>query len=76
MCGKASSFSENAANQLFINKYSVLFDRQLSELDDTTKHIIKNNKQLNAMYDLFLDFIIDSNRQMDYNSIKEQIKNN
>jgi len=76
MCGKTSSFSENAANQLFINKYSVLFDRQLSELDDTTKHIIKNNKQLNAMYDLFLDFIIDSNRQMDYNSIKEQIKNN
>lgn len=45
--------------------YNVKFYKFLHELDDSTKHIIRNNKQLNEMYDLFLDFVIDSSTFLD-----------
>lgn len=57
MKGLSSSF--------FISKYSAMFEKKLNELDDTTKHIIKKNKQLNEVYDLFLDFIIDSSQHLE-----------
>lgn len=52
-------------DHFFIAKHNVKFYKFLDELDDTSKHLIRNNKQLNEMYDLFLDFIIDSSRFLD-----------
>jgi len=59
------------SDQFFISKYSAMFNEYLSRLDDNTKHIIRNNKQLNGLYDLFLDYIIDSNQHLDYKEAKK-----
>ena len=52
-------------DHFFIASHNVKFYKLLNEFDDSTKHIIRNNKQLNEMYDLFLDFIIDSSTFLD-----------
>jgi hypothetical protein len=69
-----SNSIEELTNRLFIARYSTLFNEHLARLDDSTKHLIRNSKQLNALYDLFLDFIIDSNQHLEYNDIKKQAK--
>lgn len=51
-------------DRLFIAQYHQQFNNLLNSLDNTSKHIIKGNKQLNQMYDLFLDYIIDSGEQL------------
>lgn len=66
---------KNTSSRLFISRYSELFNKYLAGLDSSSKHIIKNNKQLNDLYDLFLDFIIDSSQHLDYTNAKEQEKN-
>lgn len=58
-------------DRAFILKYSAMFNNYLTKIDDNTKHLIKNNKQLNELYDLFLDYIIDSNQHLDYNDAKK-----
>jgi hypothetical protein len=63
----------NVSTRFFINEQQQKFQKFLASLDDVSKHIIKNNKQLNEMYDLFLDFIIDSNNILDYIDSKEQL---
>ena len=63
----------NVSTRFFINEQLQKFQKFLASLDDVAKHIIKNNKQLNEMYDLFLDFIIDSNNILDYIDSKEQL---
>ena len=57
---------KNLTNRLFILQYSTLFNRELASLSDSTKHLIRKNKELNSLYDLFLDFIIDSSQHLDY----------
>ena len=52
-------------DHFFITSHNVKFYKFLNDLDDSTKHIIRNNKQLNEMYDIFLDFIIDSSNFLD-----------
>lgn len=61
-------------SRFFISQYAALFNETLAKLDNTSKHFIRNNKQLNDMYDLFLDFIIDSNQHLEYTYIKQQTK--
>jgi len=61
-------------DRLFISQYQALFNKYLSQLDDNTKHIIRNNRQLNSLYDLFLDFIIDSSQHLDYINAREEAK--
>jgi hypothetical protein len=63
----------NVSTRFFINEQQQKFQKFLASLDDVSKHVIKNNKQLNEMYDLFLDFIIDSNNILDYIDSKEQL---
>jgi len=64
--------ASETSNKLFIARYSIIFNEYLIKLNDSTKHLIRNNAQLNELYDLFLDFIIDSNQHLEYNEIKKQ----
>jgi negative regulator of sigma E activity len=59
--------AEAARDRLFILQYAEQFNAFLPQIDGTSKEIIRKNKALNNMYDLFLDFIIDSKRHLDYN---------
>jgi hypothetical protein len=73
-----SSHSEeiyDATSNLFISQYIANFNRQLCLLSESSKHIIKNNKELGEMYDLFLDFIIDGSQHLDYQHAKNIGKN-
>ena len=60
-------------NRLFITTQADKFERHLKKMDESTRHLIGHNKELNELYDLFLDFIIDSNQHLDSldNKIKE-----
>ena len=50
---------ENIHKQ-FIQKYSNAFSATIEDVDRDAKASIKGNYCLNKIYDLFLDFIIDS----------------
>ena len=54
-------------DRLFITQNADKFERYLATLDDNTRQLIRNNKQLNNFYDLFLDFILDSNQHLEKN---------
>ena len=59
--------SKDACNALFIARYHALFHEFLPVLDSASRHMIRNNKQLNQMYDLVLDFVLDSAHQLHHN---------
>lgn len=61
MTGSTTEYAKELQSRTLILNYNSDFNRFLDTLQPTTKQIITNNKQLNQMYDLFLDFIIDSN---------------
>ena len=63
---------ENVVDDLFITKYSNLFSKFLQDLSPHTREIIRGNKELNEMFDLFLDFILDSSQHLDYKEAKEK----
>lgn len=46
----------------FITKYSNAFNATIDDVDREAKACIKNNYCLNKIYDLFIDFVIDSKR--------------
>jgi hypothetical protein len=46
----------------FITSYHIRFHSLIDGLTPEVKHKIKMSKELNDMYDCFLDFIIDSKR--------------
>jgi hypothetical protein len=64
----------STCERLLLSNYNLQFYKFLESIDDNTKHIIRNNNKLNEMYDLFLDFIIDSSNQLDRNHAKELTK--
>lgn len=67
---------EDVALRVFLTEHSDKFQRYLAKLDNNTKHIIRNNKQLNELYDLFLDYIIDSAKILDdieFKNIKKDL---
>ena len=59
--------SKDACDALFIARYHALFHEFLPVLDSASRHMIRNNKQLNQMYDLVLDFVLDSAHQLHHN---------
>lgn len=59
----------------FIAKYNSLFSRFLQKLSPESRDIIRKNKELDELFDLFLDFILDSSQHLDYKSAKETEKN-
>lgn len=46
----------------FLQKYSNAFNAAIEDVDRDAKASIKSNYCLNKIYDLFIDFIIDSKR--------------
>lgn len=46
----------------FIQKYSNAFNAAVEDVDGDAKSSIKNSYCLNKIYDLFIDFVIDSRR--------------
>jgi hypothetical protein len=61
-------------DRMFIAQYADKFERHLATLNDYTREIIRNNKQLNEFYDLFLDFILDSNQHLERKAAQERIQ--
>jgi len=61
-------------DRMFIAQYADKFERHLTTLNDYTREIIRNNKQLNEFYDLFLDFILDSNQHLERKAAQERIQ--
>jgi len=57
--------------RLFISEQNQKFQSFLDLLNEDTRHIIKKNKQLNELFDIFLDYIIDSGKILDYIDSKE-----
>lgn len=72
-CGSTSEDSlTNISHRLFLSQYNALFNEKINSINNDTRHIIRHNKQLNELYDLFLDFIIDSSQHLDYHDAKKQ----
>lgn len=46
----------------FIQKYSNAFNAAVEDVDRDAKDKIKGSYSLNKIYDLFIDFVIDSRR--------------
>jgi len=46
----------------FIQKYSNAFNAAVEDVDRDAKDRIKGSYSLNKIYDLFIDFVIDSRR--------------
>ena len=67
--------NDTMTSNLFISQYIAKFNRQLCLFSESSKHMIKNNKELSEMYDLFLDFIIDGGQHLDYQQVKNIEKN-
>jgi len=46
--------------EAFIHTYHNRFFTVMSRLSETTRNQIRNNKELDSIYDCFIDFIIDT----------------
>lgn len=46
----------------FVLKYSQDFEQAIKIVDEDARASIKSNSSLNTIYDLFLDFILDSKK--------------
>lgn len=55
----------------FIAKYNKLFGDFLQRLSPITREQIRKNKELDELFDLFLDYILDSSQHLDYKQAKE-----
>ena len=54
--------NKNTIHKDFILKYSNAFNAAVEDVDRDAKDKIKSNYALNKIYDLFIDFVIDSRR--------------
>jgi len=61
-------------NNCFISKYCELFSRYLQKISPHTRDQIRKNKELDELYDLFLDFILDSSQHLDEQYIRKEEK--
>ena len=62
-------------DRCFITRYNSLFSSFLQKLSPHTRDLIRKNKELDELFDLFLDFILDSSQHLDYKQAKEAEKN-
>jgi len=62
-------------DRYFLASQADRFERFLATINNDTRAIIRKNNQLNELYDLFLDFILDANQHLDKSEAKELTKN-
>jgi hypothetical protein len=53
-------------DRLFISQYNALFNEYLTKVEPHTRELVRRNKELNELYDIILDFIIDSSHHLGY----------
>lgn len=53
-------------DRLFISRYNALFNEYLNKVEPSTRELMRRNKELNELYDIILDFIIDSSHHLGY----------
>ena len=58
--------TESTVDRLFISQYNMLFNRYLEKVEPPTRELVRRNKELNELYDIILDFIIDSSKHLGY----------
>lgn len=58
----------------FIAKYNGLFGKYLQKLSPETREVIRKHRELDELFDLFLDYILDSSQHLDYKDAKEKEK--
>ena len=63
-----SNDAQSTQDRVFILQHAEKFNTFLPQINETSREIIRKNKALSDMYDLFLDFIIDSKQHLDYNN--------
>ena len=49
-------------------RYNALFHNYLQTISPQTREQIRKNKELDMMFDLFLDFILDSSQHLEENN--------
>lgn len=52
--------------RFFILQYNDKFTRFLQDLSPSTRELIRKNKDLDGLFDLVLDYTIDSSQKLDY----------
>jgi hypothetical protein len=57
---------EGTVDRLFISQYNALFNEYLTKVEPHTRELVRRNKELNELYDIILDFIIDSSHHLGY----------
>jgi len=61
-CRKASTEKNKMDIREFVLKYSQDFEQAIEIVDADARASIRSNSGLNKIYDLFLDFILDSKK--------------
>jgi hypothetical protein len=56
------------SERLFITETHHRFNTFIDSLDQPTRHMIRKNAQLNALYDAVLDYVLDSAVMLDKTS--------
>jgi hypothetical protein len=57
---------ESTIDRLFISQYNALFNEYLDKVKPPTRELVRHNKELGELYDVVLDFIIDSSHHLGY----------
>jgi len=67
--------TQRVLDSCLITRYNTYFTEYLQKLSPETREIIRKNKELDCLFDLFLDFILDTSQHLDYKNAKECEKN-
>jgi hypothetical protein len=63
---------KESLDRIFITSYIEKFNKFISNLPIESRDIVRKNKNIDAMYDLVLDFILDASQHLDYIDAKER----
>ena len=60
--------ASKTTDALFLAHQVQKFQKILQQMDDAARHSIQHNRQLNHLYDAFLDFILDASQHLKQNT--------
>lgn len=64
----------SCADRMFILDYNQRFNKFLQNLDQPARELIRKHKPLDDLFDLVLDYILDSSQHLDYHDTKQTSK--